>query len=659
MKRLSRKLLVAIALPAILMLIAGLGVLWRATDQAVRAATQEEAVSLAGLVASSFQVTEEPAPGTPARGAHKAVTQMLRQAVPGQKRIAELRVLGRDGTVRWSKRIEEEDKVLVGAERLLSVGPNSVRFEQPPFLPWLPGAGGRGGEVLLPLGGVACAGCHLGETTMRSGVLQLTIEERTLRGEVAEAFLSALRVVVLLVLVLTLATLVSLRVFITRPLSALAEAMHKAQDGDLLVRAKAQGSEEIVTLAHAFNQLLSRLTTLKAEEIDHQRDMDEARTELELKAELEKTNGRLKERITELDSLYEVARSLTATLEPDEVLARVVALVPSKLGVPKCSVMLRTGDGQLEVRRSLPKGGEGLLFAAGEGICGLAATTRKAAYVPDIGSDPRFKVHRGEAKGRGSLLAVPMVHGAELLGVLNFERPQAAAFEPEEIEFFMAVADQVAMALQNARLHAKTVALAITDPLTGVPNRRYLFQQLEQELNRANRFGTQLSVLMIDIDFFKRLNDTAGHQAGDDVLRQVCALLKGMVRRVDTLGRYGGEEFMVLLPQVTRAEAIEVADKLRAAVATATFSWREVQPDGRITISVGVASLPGDATEQDRLVDCADAALYASKREGRNRVSAYAPGMERHPGRERGPQAEKRRITGEIPVVVLSDVARK
>jgi diguanylate cyclase (GGDEF)-like protein len=120
---------------------------------------------------------------------------------------------------------------------------------------------------------------------------------------------------------------------------------------------------------------------------------------------------------------------------------------------------------------------------------------------------------------------------------------------------------------------------------------------------------------------------------------------------VDTLARYGGEEFVVLLPQVTREEAMEVAEKLRQAVETAPIAYREVQPGGVITISVGVASLPADATERDRLVDCADSALYASKRSGRNKVNAFAPGMEVHPGRERGPHVRRR--PGEVPVVAV------
>jgi len=263
-------------------------------------------------------------------------------------------------------------------------------------------------------------------------------------------------------------------------------------------------------------------------------------------------------------------------------------------------------------------------------------------YIADVASDSSIFVARaGSHRETGSLLCVPMIHHEEVLGVLNFQRPQPDSFTSEEIEVLTAIADQASLAVKNARLHEETVALAITDPLTGISNRRHLFSRLDMEIARANRFGNQLSALMVDIDHFKSFNDAAGHRAGDGVLRQVAALMKGMIRKVDTIGRYGGEEFLLILPQVTKVEAIEVAEKLRRAIAANPFE--PARSASKITVSVGVANLPVDATVQEKLVDCADAALYASKRAGRNQATPYAPGMELHPGRER-PSAVKRAV---------------
>jgi diguanylate cyclase (GGDEF)-like protein len=147
----------------------------------------------------------------------------------------------------------------------------------------------------------------------------------------------------------------------------------------------------------------------------------------------------------------------------------------------------------------------------------------------------------------------------------------------------------------------------------------------------------------VDIDHFKQLNDAHGHRAGDEVLQRVAALIHGNVRKVDLLARYGGEEFMVLLPQVTKDEALVAAEKLRRLVAETPDEYGPGQPLGHVSISVGVANLPVDAAEQEALVDCADSALYAAKRAGRDKAIAYAAGMELHPGRQRGPHAERRK----------------
>ncbi len=330
--------------------------------------------------------------------------------------------------------------------------------------------------------------------------------------------------------------------------------MQRAEEGDFLARSPVVGEDEIGRLSASFNRMVAKITSLKASEIDQQRDLDAARVELELKKELETTNEKLSGRLQELGILYDVSRALNATLNLKDVLLGITELLPQRLAVPKFSIMLTNATGDLEVVAAHPQGAgtEGITFGIGEGICGRAAQTRKSVYVPDLEHDAIFRNRdgTGASAGRGCLLSVPMIQRGVLLGVLNFERSETAGISAEEIELCTAVADQAAMAVQNARLHEQTVELSITDPLTGVPNRRHLFQQLDAEINRANRFGTQLSLLMIDIDHFKKLNDAAGHSAGDvTCCARSAILMKRMVRRVDTLARYGGDEFVVILPQ--------------------------------------------------------------------------------------------------------------
>ena len=635
MTRLSTRLLIAVSVPALLLAFLGTVTTWRQTDRAVREKTRTDALGLAEFVATSFGAVEETPPGTKPRVAHRAVTNAVRSNWSALKLVTELRIIGRDGQVKWSRKIEEEDKPWPAATQLLSIGEGQATFEAPssPF-PWSRGAGG---EVLYPLGGVACGGCHTGPSTLRTGVLQLTVDEPALRTEVANVFINASWFITLYVLLLGATVVAAVRVFVSKRIARLAATMKRAEDGDLVVRAPDLGRDELGGLALAFNRMLARLTDLKAVEIDTQRDLERARTDLELKAELEN-------RVSELQILYDLARTIASSLDLNEVLQRVATVVPVKLKVAKFSIMLLNADGKLEVLKAHPPnvGSEGLTFALGEGVCGKAAELRRSWYVADLEQDTIFRVRGPAGKERGCLLSVPMLRGEELLGVLNFERPQKSDFGPDEMEFFTAVADQVGLAVQNARLHEQTVALSITDPLTGVPNRRHLFQQLEAEIARAARFSTPLTMLMIDIDHFKHLNDTEGHPAGDDVLRRVCQLLRQNLRKVDTLARYGGEEFVVLLPQISREEAIEVAEKLRRSISEGNLEHGKSQPGGKVTISIGLSTLPHDAIEQTKLVDCADSALYASKRGGRDKVTAYAPGMESEPTRLRGPRARER-----------------
>ncbi|MDQ7799069.1 MAG: GGDEF domain-containing protein [Candidatus Edwardsbacteria bacterium] len=171
-----------------------------------------------------------------------------------------------------------------------------------------------------------------------------------------------------------------------------------------------------------------------------------------------------------------------------------------------------------------------------------------------------------------------------------------------------------------SRLLARVKRLASTDDLTGIYNRRYFFQRFKQELERSTRYGRRTALLMLDIDHFKHYNDVHGHQMGDSLLKKLAQLLSISIRQPDFIARYGGEEFVVVAPETGREEVVQLAEKLRSAVEKHPFLMRESQPDGKITISIGVAVFPEDGRSVDEMVGKADAALYIAKDLGRNRV---------------------------------------
>lgn len=621
----GKKLFWAIGVPGLLAAVVGVWLFWKQADTAVTDSSRDEAQALAELIASSFSIAQrERATPTPpdARAAHRSVTDMFGSKLRLFKNVRSARVTDDAGVVRWSRNVEEEGKTLA-------------------TLP-SPESGAKGVQVTLPLGGMECAGCHKG-ASMKVGTLSLTVEQPKLQHQITTVFGGAMTSVLALFTLLLVFMAVSLRVYLVRPLQRLTRIMGKAEEGDFLVRAEVHSKDEIGALADAFNRMLARITSLKAQEIDTHRDLERAQEELSLKAALEETNTELSQRVAEQALLFEVSRSLTSTLELPELFARISNLVGERLKVPKFSIMLLSGE-TLEVKAEYPPnaGAQGMTFGVGQGACGRAARTQTAVYIPDLEQDAEVYLRReGEAHPQGSLLTVPMIHKGQVLGVLNLERPARSAFAQNEIELLAAVADLAAIATKNALLHEETVELSITDPLTGASNRRHMFARLEMEVARALRYDSPLSVLMVDIDSFKHLNDTQGHRMGDQALKKVCDVLRIATRKVDTLARYGGEEFMLILPQVPKSEALEVGEKLRRAVEETAFEGGGTQPLGKVTISIGASSLHVDSSTLEGLVDCADSALYASKRGGRNRTTGYQPGMELHPGRERGPHAKR------------------
>ena len=176
--------------------------------------------------------------------------------------------------------------------------------------------------------------------------------------------------------------------------------------------------------------------------------------------------------------------------------------------------------------------------------------------------------------------------------------------------------------LRISRLYSKVKSLSVTDPLTALYNRRYLMERLENEVNRCNRYGRSLSLIMADIDHFKKYNDTYGHQEGDRVLRIVADQFRGLVRKPDFVARYGGEEFTVVMPETDCKKALHLAERMRDAIRTLSIPGDDRQPERNITASFGIAELPVHATDAASLIGEADRTLFRAKEEGRDRVVA-------------------------------------
>jgi len=213
-------------------------------------------------------------------------------------------------------------------------------------------------------------------------------------------------------------------------------------------------------------------------------------------------------------------------------------------------------------------------------------------------------------------LEVPLTYRASVIGVLVVEDDTPGRnWEDEEVLMVRTVSDQLAIAISHARLFRQVQTQAMTDSLTGLYNHRYFQERIDREIKLADRNDDRVSLILLDLDHLKRINDTQGHRTGDAALCHVARLMQSSVREVDICARYGGEEFVVILPQCGRDDAINVAERLRETIASTPF-----HKVGQVTASVGVASYPDGAKSKEELIEMADRAMYLAKAAGRNRV---------------------------------------
>ncbi len=220
-----------------------------------------------------------------------------------------------------------------------------------------------------------------------------------------------------------------------------------------------------------------------------------------------------------------------------------------------------------------------------------------------------------------SVFALPLFYENDLLGILALLSEEVNAFNPYQIELLEVLGNQASTSIANARFHAEIERLAITDGLTGLFNHRYFQEKLSEEFNRVERFSTPLSLLLIDIDYFKKINDTYGHPVGDTVLKKISGIIRKTIRSVDIPARYGGEEFALILPGTDSSGAMNMAERLRKAIMDVSFSADNVV--FKVTVSIGISTNPKGVKEKiknkEELIERADKALYEAKNKGRNK----------------------------------------
>lgn len=336
----------------------------------------------------------------------------------------------------------------------------------------------------------------------------------------------------------------------------------------------------------------------------------------------------LKRKIEELSIFNEIGKTLTSTLDIKEILNIIMLKIGELLRPDNWSLLLvdeERGDLYFEIvvgeRAEKIKH---MRLKMGEGIAGWVAVKGEKLLIPDVSKDERFTLNVDLVSGfeTRSVVCVPLKCKGKVLGVIELvNKAGRNKFSEEDLFILTTLADYAAIALENAQYFHKVKELTITDDVTRLYNSRYMYDYLDQEMRRSQRYQMELSIIFLDLDYFKNVNDTYGHLVGSRLLREIAKVIITCLRDVDIAVRYGGDEFVVILPSTPKKNAVLVAERIRDCMKNTVF----LQSQGlkiRQTASFGVASFPKDANNKLDLIRQADKAMYRIKNSSRDGIEA-------------------------------------
>src|SRR5438477_1352261 len=339
-----------------------------------------------------------------------------------------------------------------------------------------------------------------------------------------------------------------------------------------------------------------------------------------------------KRQMEEISIFHDVAKALTSSLNLDSILQTIM----EKMAVffrPDTWSLLMVDEQKDELYFAIAVGDaadalKSIRLKVGEGIAGWVAKHGESLLVPDVYRDPRFAKRIDEMTKweTRSIICVPLKSKHRVLGVIQLINCAMESFTDNEMFFLHALCDYAAIAIDNARAVEKIQELTITDDCTGLYNARHLYKTLESEVYRSHRFNYEFSVIFVDLDHFKQVNDTHGHLVGSKLLNEIGFMIKSHLRLIDYAFRYGGDEFVVLLPQTGKESALVVARRLRDNLRTSNFCAEEGL-NLNVRASIGVATYPHDAKTPQDIIRQADEMMYLVKNSSRDNIGIASRGV--------------------------------
>lgn len=335
---------------------------------------------------------------------------------------------------------------------------------------------------------------------------------------------------------------------------------------------------------------------------------------------------KLEEKIKALETLSELGKAITSSMQPQEVLRVILKKTSDLLHPTVWSLMLldeTSNQLKYEILINDPSIDREKPVEIGDGLHGWVAKYGNALFASETKIEGyTVPKHLEHLTKNLSLMIVPLKSKNKVLGTIHLQRKllEKTPYTEDDLRILQTVGDYAAIAIENAKNYSKVENLTIRDDLTSLSNSRHLHHILDNEINRSQRYHKPFSMIFLDLDHFKKVNDTYGHVHGSALLCEAAEVIRKAIRVVDHAARYGGDEFVVVLPETNKQEAFVIAERIRVSIEINEFLKR----DGlaiHFTSSLGVATFPIDADTKDDLIKMADHAMYDSKKTSRNRVT--------------------------------------
>jgi len=336
----------------------------------------------------------------------------------------------------------------------------------------------------------------------------------------------------------------------------------------------------------------------------------------------------IKRKIYELQNLVEASNEIYSILDFKQLINSALLTIIGQVGFQQAFMLMF--DKEKETFSEVFQKGfgtailDGIEFEASSALVPYFLKHRTPMYIERLENNHDLKYFASKLKELNIFIVAPLVYSERLQGIICAgEKLYMRNFTETDFEIFHILVNIISISIGNANLFQETKKLSLTDGMTNLHNYRYFEDRLNEEINRAKRHSKKVSLMILDIDHFKNYNDTLGHQAGDTVLRHLGKLLKATIRDEDIVARYGGEEFCIILPGIQKDGIAALGERVRSKIEFEPFHKEEIQPGGKVTVSLGIATFPDDADDFHQLVEKADKALYRAKDMGRNQTVVY------------------------------------